>query len=335
MKFLADERLYSHTEECLRFLRELIGDVNDAVPRKTERYHMYWYGDFSSKQAFAIKSFLATQDLKKSELWLWLDAENGYSDHTNNPFLSPFLPFLNVMRFDSGTEALDTPLEDRPDMFGVSPSSRSDFFRHIVLFKHGGVYVDMDTMFLRDISPLLCNEQFDSEFCYRWSAHQNYGSSAVMRLRRQSETGYTLLVRCREQGSCHPRRVLRFEDNIDMELTVLPCVFFDPLWPHYDHKDKYKSAPFNRFEYFFRKFNWGFRRKRSIRSCRDFFPGAFTYHWHNFWDVREHEDSYFGFFNREFDQLIREKLGIEIPPIHDADLVRESVMNDRPARQYK
>jgi hypothetical protein len=30
------------------------------------------------KQAFTVKSFLATQDLERSELWLWLDSEHGY-----------------------------------------------------------------------------------------------------------------------------------------------------------------------------------------------------------------------------------------------------------------
>jgi hypothetical protein len=301
-------------------LRELSSDVSDAVPRKTELYHIYRYGDFSSKQAFAVKSFLATQDLGNSELWLWLDVENGHSGHQNNPFLEPFPSHLQVKRFNPHTESQNTPLENKTDLFaGVSSSSRSDFFRHVVLFKHGGVCVDMDTMFLRDINSLLRSKQFVSEFCYLWSAHQNYGSSAVMRLRRQSETEYQLLIRCREPGSCHPRRVLRFEDSIDPELTVLPCVFFDPLWPQHDHNDKYKSAPFNRFEDFFRKFNWRFRRKWSIRSYRDFFPGAFICQWHNFCKVYEYENSYFGLFNREFDNMLRDRPGIEIPCRSDED----------------
>lgn len=282
---------------------------------------MYWYGSFSLKQAFAIKSFLATQDLESSEMWLWLDVENGHSGHKDNPFLKPFLSHLQVKRFNPHTESQNTPLENKTHLFdGVSPTSRSDYFRHVILYKYGGIYVDMDTMFLRDMSSLLRNGQFDSEFCYRWSAYQNYGSSAVFRLRQLSETGYNLLLRCREVGSCHPRRVLRFEDNVDLDLMVLPCPFFDPLWPHYDRMDKYISAPFNRFQDFFRKFDWWFRQNRNLRTYRDFFPGAFTYQWHNFWNAREHKDSYFGFFNREFDILLSERLGIEIPSWSDADI---------------
>ena len=37
---------------------------------------------------------------------------------------------------------------------------------------------------------------------------------------------------------------------------------------------------------------------------RDFFPGSFAYHWHNGWKEPEHEASYFGLFNREFDQRL-------------------------------
>lgn len=275
---------------------------------------MYWYGVFSLKQAFAVKSFLATQDLNNSELWLWLDVESGHANYEENLYLRPFLNFLHVKCFDPEVEARNTPLEQRSELYdGVKLASRSDFFRHVVLYKYGGTYVDMDMMFLRDMSAPLGNKHFHEEYCYRWSAHLPYGNSAVLRLRQHSDTARTLLVICGEAGSCRPKNVLRFEDNADLDLLVLPCSFFDPLWPHHDGKDNYGTAPFRRFGDFFRKFGWWFKQNPAVRSYRDFFPGAFAYHWHNFWDVREHKDSYFGLFNREFDIILREKLGIEIP----------------------
>jgi hypothetical protein len=178
MKLLVDEPLYTRTEECLRFLRELGGGRDDGAERAPERYHLYWQGGLGLKQAFAVKSILATQDLASAELWLWLDAKRGHEGHAENPLLRPLLPFLRVRRFDPKVEA----------------------------------------------------RQFDDEF----------------------------------------------------------------------------------------------RPKPTVRSYRDFFPGAFAYHWHNRWDVPEHEDSYFGLFNRELDGILRDKLGIEIagpdesPPCHGA-----------------
>jgi hypothetical protein len=311
MRFLADERLYSRTGDCLRFLRGLGGHSDETAARAPERYHLYWRGPFSLKQAFAVKSFLATQDLESSELWLWLDGEHGYDGHEENPLLGPLLPFLRVRRFDPEVEARDTPVERRPDLHeGVGPAARSDFFRHLVLYRYGGLYADMDIMFLRDMRPLLRDPSFPDEFCYRWSAHQPHGNSAVMRLRQASDTGRALLARCAERGRCHPRFVLRFDEHPALDLLILPCPFFDPLWAHHDRQDRYGAAPFDRFADFFRKFDWRFRRKRAIRSHRDFFPGAFTYHWHNYWDAPERADSYFGLFDRELDGILQRRLGV-------------------------
>jgi hypothetical protein len=309
MKFLPDERLYTSTDHCLRFLRDITD--GDGALKTPERYHFYWRGKFSLKQGFAVKSFLATQELKSAEPWLWLDGEDGYAENTDHPSLRPLLPFIRLKRFDLELESRDTPLEGRPELYaGLRPAARSDFFRVVVLYKYGGIYFDMDMMFLRDLRALLRNGLFQDEFCYQWSSHMPHGNSAVLRLRQRSETAAALLARCAAGGTCHPKHAFGFAENRDLDLLVLPCTFFDPLWPHYDRKDRYGAAPFNRFADFFRRFGFWFRRRPGIQSYRDFFPGAFTYHWHNCWDAKEHPSSYFGFFNQEFDHILRDKLGV-------------------------
>jgi hypothetical protein len=315
VKFLSDQRLYSRTEDCLRFLRELGPGSQDLAPSAAERFHLYWSGAFGTKQAFCVKSFLATQDLARSELWLWLDGERGYDGHAENPILRPLLPFLEVRRFDPEVEAQDTPLERRLDLWkeAKNPTRRSNFVRHVVLYQRGGTYVDMDTMFLRDMAPLFEDSRFPDEFCYRWSVSVPYANSAILRLRQYGELARALLSKCDEYNSCRPRHVLRFDENEELDLTVLPCAFFDPLWLHRDGQDRYSAAPFHRFEDFFRPFGWGYRRKREVRSYRDFFPGAFTYHWHNCWDVEEPRNSYIGLFTREFDAILQKKLNIANP----------------------
>jgi hypothetical protein len=306
VRFLPDERLYRDAEHCLRYLRELGGSDRDA-PAPAERFHLYWSGPFGTKQAFAVKSLLATQDLERSELWLWLDAEDGYAGHEQNEILRPLAPYLRVMPFDPAAESRGTPVEDSPELYrGVDSVKRSDLFRWVTLYKLGGTYLDLDTMVLRDMAELFGAPSLPDEFCYQWSAGLPYPNQAVLRLRRQGEVGRAVLARCAEAGSCDPRVVLRFEDNERLDLAVLPCPFFDPLWPHVDRTERFKAAPFDRFDGFFREFGWRFRPRRSINSYRDFFAGAFTFHWHNQWDAPEHDDSYFGRFNREFDALLRE-----------------------------
>ncbi|HEY7535740.1 MAG TPA: glycosyltransferase, partial [Thermodesulfobacteriota bacterium] len=186
-------------------------------------------------------------------------------------------------------------------------------------YKYGGVYTDMDIMFLRNMHTLFCNEYWQGEFCYRWSAHLPYGNSAVLRLRQYSDIAHSLLDICGKVNSCDPRSVLRFEENRALDLLVLPCVFFDPLWPHYDRRDRYDAAPFHSFKDFFQRFDTYFRRNLAIRSYRDFFPGAFAYHWHNCWNAQEHKDSYFGLFNQEFDYILRDRLDIKVANHQESD----------------
>lgn len=78
-----------------------------------------------------------------------------------------------------------------------------------------------------------------------------------------------------------------------------PCTFFDPLWGGYCD-----GMPFKEFADFFKEFGEGYDKDPNINSYRNFFPGAFAYHWHNKWDAEEVENSYFGLFNHEFNNIL-------------------------------
>jgi Glycosyltransferase sugar-binding region containing DXD motif len=300
MRFLPDERLYWDADYCLDFLREL-KPADEEEASANLRFHLYWRGAFSAKQAFAVKSIVATQR-DCEEVCLWLDAEDGYDDHELNPALQGLPPLVSVRPFDPSAECLGTPLEDSPELYeSLNPVFRSDLFRVVTLHNHGGVYLDLDVMLLRDLGDLLRQPFIGEEFCYRWSADLPYANNAVLAMVRESETATRVLERCAELGTCHPKEVLGFEGGDGLDLTVLPCPFFDPLWPHADGRSTLRRPPFDAFEGFFRKFGWRFRPRGGTHSYSDFFPGAFAYHWHNQWDASEHENSYFGRFSREFD----------------------------------
>ena len=300
MRFLDDERLYRDTDACLAFLRGL--EAGSPARSRPEPVHFYWRGEISRKQAFALQSFLRTQSPDLVEPWLWLDSEDGWSDRERNPELQRLGTSLRVLRWDAAAEARETPLDGRPVVLGgTSPTSRSDVFRHLVLWKHGGLYADLDLLFLRDLRPLLASPEA-AEFCSSWSVGHPFANSAVLRLRQGGETACELMDRASAMDSCHPRALLQFDDCRDLDLLVLPCGYFDPLWPHHDRRERLRAAPFDRFDDFFRPFGLRFRRRRGVGSMRDFFPGAFAYHWHNFWDAREVPSSYFGQFAAELDQ---------------------------------
>jgi hypothetical protein len=301
MKFLDDASLYGRVDRCLNYLRQLSPPPGRPLP-PPDRFHFYWYGNFSAKQALAVKSWLATQD-PRSELWLWLDADSGYAGHQDNRWLRPLLPYIQVRKYDPASAAEGTPLAGRADLQRPPKLAlRADCFRFVTLYHYGGIYIDIDTMLLRDFGTLLAC--FDREFCYRWSAHMPFANSAVLRLRKGSATALRLLERCAAKNSCHPRHALNFGEQKDLDLLVLPCPFFDPLWPHADRLDTSLAAPFDEFDQFFRPFNSRYRPWPEIHGVADFFPGAFAYHWHNGWKEPEVETSYYGLFNREFDERL-------------------------------
>jgi hypothetical protein len=309
MRFLSDQRLYERTADCLSFLRSLEAGGERVPGAGREPFHFYWRGRFGAKQAFALKSFLATQDTDAVEAWLWLDAEDGHAGHEENPLLRPLLPFVEVRRFDPEAEARGTPLEGMPELLrGKRDATRSDFLRLVVLHRHGGVYADIDMMFLRDWAPLLASDGEPREFCYVWPG-QSYANSAILRLRREGATAAALLERAAAVGDVHPRQVLGFDADRYPDLWILPCPYFDPLWLTHDGEDRYR-APFRGFPDFFRRFDWRFRPRRGVRSHREFFPGAFAYHWHNCWDAPELRRSYYGLFERGFDGMLAERLGM-------------------------
>jgi hypothetical protein len=300
MRFLPDERLYWDADYCLRFLRALDTPDEEDAPAG-ELYHLYWHGPFTAKHAFAVKSLLATQR-RRGEVCLWLDAENGYPGHERNEVLQTLVSEISVRPFDPAIECRGTPLEDcRELQEHPSPLERANLFRLVALYNHGGVYLDLDTMFLRDLSDLFDQPFMTEDFTYRWSADLPYGNNAILRFGRGSANAWKLMERSAQEGTCTPTVILRFEGAEEIDLTVLPCAFFDPLWPHFDGKCRLERAPFDGFDGFFRKFGWRFRPGPDADSYRDFFPGAFAYHWHNQWDAREHERSYFGRFDQELD----------------------------------
>jgi len=178
------ERLYGprHTElhagmpmrlglDCYDFAGTIRPTSSPAADRDRPRtnYHTYWRTDlapFGERQQYTLKSFFATQN-PRSRLIMW---SNG--DLSGNALLATYVaryPEAFELRVADVRElSKGTPLENSPLLESSDEKAwlDGDLIRLLVMWKDGGVWVDMDTLFTRDLTPLL-----EHEFVTQWDCY--------------------------------------------------------------------------------------------------------------------------------------------------------------------
>jgi hypothetical protein len=234
----------------------------ETMPHSEQEFHMYWgTRDFGRKPFLAVKSFLATQP-RCYHLNVWTTQVDQIKSLVDK---LPGAERISVRRYIAQEEARGTALAGTPWVTEtLEPRVTSDILRHVVLFKYGGVYVDMDTVLLRPFEPLLSRE-----FMFRWGRDVGMISSAVMYLKQASEVAELAMCLIRElptwlPGGAWVSPLARHLFNLNpTAFRVLPCGMFDPEWAM-----GYPLTPMIVHE----------------RSA-DFYPGSFAWHWHNKWDA--------------------------------------------------
>lgn len=255
--------------------------------------HAYWYGEFGRKQAFSIWSYLATQDLNNTCVWLWLDEENGYADYKKNKYIQELLPYIEVKPYNTRNELKHT-FHFRNVIFNQKDNLayRADGFRLLVLNKYGGIYFDLDICFLNDMS-VLCG---DTDWCYSWEK-QGYANNALLYMVPGSKSSLTRYLFIKAQLKAPmPWAVFNYTDRNLNKLKIYPFHLFDPAWLNQDGEARYPEE----FDFFFKDSE--FMGQQNI-SYKNFFAGAYTYHWHNRWSTDVVKDSFFDKFEKEFKEI--------------------------------
>jgi hypothetical protein len=195
----------SHPHEDMTPLCSMKGrwcfGINAVVPYSSPflepiKFFCYWRSNlapFERKQVATIKSFFATQNERFTDLTLYSDSDIS-STTLLKELLERFSPRFSFKVYDAVEMARGTVLEHW-DLLKASDSYAypdSDLFRLLVLYRYGGVYFDMDTLLMRDFSPLL-----DEEFVMEWSCgHRrlDFFDNSIIRFKKQSKALETILL---------------------------------------------------------------------------------------------------------------------------------------------
>lgn len=324
------------TSGCIDYLRYREDDYLSVDPaagpscdaEHAIKYHTYWRGPLSWRVSFMLKSFLFTQNLECSRMHIWLDAD--YDPQTvehvlESPILKPYLHLvesglinLRTWRYPS---QVYVPPEHQEDDFPANNMlsfrqyhiprgavAVSDSVRFIILHQEGGLYIDMDTMFLRDFRPLMITPGL--AFAERWGAHPGLGeyNTAYLRLQPNSTLSSRILQGAARMGcNFHPRVVGRMlaKTGHQNDLTMFETGVFDPLWSFFDRDNIGNcSVPcLTSFAQFYDKYaitnEWSMlqdgdtlaqvRSQGNVnhliqnRTLQNFFRGSYVHHIHNQW----------------------------------------------------
>ena len=262
--------------------------------------HMYWSESEHSKTMnrkviTSVRSAVRTQWCAHIMLWtnaksvLWLTQQIQHilrnlsscsSKSTIQVLSTEYL--VQYIRNNEYTE-LESCI---PALSEVSNDSHhvsfSDLLRFIALYVYGGIYVDADTIFLKDMSTF-----HGLSFAFKWDVDVDYYNTAIMGLKIHDSLVTQIITKTGHctASSFYPTRIheyLTCHDNVCEELIMMPTVLFNGA----------QSA--RRWqEMLIWNGNHAFFDKPRLWNLDHFFPGSYTYHWHNQWDVEIHSESWF------------------------------------------
>lgn len=264
---IENEIYYEDYEESLNLARNI--DYSKYEYPELTLFHIYSEIK-TEKELLCIKSWIATQNTKKCKLYLWSDY-----DISNNKLIQPYLDFLTLKIYNPIEESKGTLLEGKVDYLSANDDlhwSKSDLFRILITNKYGGIFSDMDVIYLRDFLPIL-----DQEFVYQWGSETNFSNNGAcatfLSTFKNSEFSNLLMSELIDSG-IYLRSTIWGKDLIAKvyrkfkEFTIFPGAFFDTEW---QINVKYKGLGDS--------IESGWFIKNEFSNI--LFEEAFAWHWHN------------------------------------------------------
>ncbi|KAF2094281.1 hypothetical protein NA57DRAFT_80691 [Rhizodiscina lignyota] len=127
-------------------------------------FHFFWRGPWHETNVLAIEAFLATQRLGDGHRVIYWHMESDIPQAVIDKYSTgEWGHYIEFREFHPDQEAAGTCVENMPEWsdkeyakkIKLRKDSMSDIVRNLLLDKYGGVWVDSDTILLRDLTPLI------------------------------------------------------------------------------------------------------------------------------------------------------------------------------------
>lgn len=264
--------------------------------------HRFWsyqkeLHDLNRKILTSFWSGLNTQSNSKTIIWtlpsslsylteLTKDMRNCGSSSLEIKSIAEILHLLEALEDDSPLKMCIPSFQKWEE----NMVAFSDLVRFIALYFFGGIYVDVDVIFLMDMKAF-----HGKSFAYKWDLNVNSYNTAIMGLPMDSKLVIQII---KYFGGCNSavfypstiHEAMTCEGGICKELVMMPTALFNPT--------SSSSSNYQWFETPDKKnliVDFVFNQER-FWDLEHFYPGSYTFHWHNRWDWPIHPKSFFASF---------------------------------------
>jgi hypothetical protein len=155
-------------------------------------FHTFWAYGYSDVVPNLIKSFLLSQDLSFSKLIVWSNVT--LTDDRITYFAKYFPKYVEFRIFNLNEYTNGTCLHGMPKFYKYIAHGLgvySDAVRILLLHRHGGFWIDADSLLMKDVTPLI-------HVAHEFASGNKHYNTAAFHLRKGSGTSEKYL-----QGVCH------------------------------------------------------------------------------------------------------------------------------------
>lgn len=270
---------YSCTKKTYDYIieqgNELNGEYTDEV-----LFHCYWSGELNETHLLSIMScyYHNIKNYANRKIILWID---GPED--KNKYYMKINEIVDIKKFDMDELLKDTQFHKTQWNYHHDKNvitEKSNLVRLLLLYVYGGVWFDLDVLFLKNFSPLL--SEYENEVClYAWQPYNytnrrkkwvtNYPNNAIIICPQKNSKKLNdaiLYINNLKRGFGFQRGRITYDLPIDF--LVLPCYWFNPQWMGCN-----PDITFNKNQ------SWSnpFLETHKLYNFDNFYKGAFAYHW--------------------------------------------------------